>query len=243
MEFHVHPVNGAANAADESAGALLPSLIYEQLRADIVAGALPSGQVLRQQELAKRLNVSRMPLREALTRLVAEGLIVPRPQRGYAVAELDASAIVDVFDLRMVIEQHAGEAAARARRPSDIDAVAELLDRMSNLNPGRKDYAQQWAALNYRFHQRIIESTQRKVLIRVAKNLRDAVEPYVNIEVVLTQSFDASEREHREIFEAFRAGDASGLADLSRRHVEGTAQRLLKELRERALKGKGRDES
>lgn len=216
--------------------ALLPSVIYRQLHADIVSGVLPSGQPLRQEELARRFSVSRVPLREALTRLEAEGLIEQRPRRGYAVAELNTSAVVDVFELRMVIEQHAGAVAARARNAEDIAAVRDLLDRMHRLNPACADYAQRWTTLNYQLHQRIISSSRRKTLVRVASNLRDSVEPYVNIEVSMTRSFEASELEHREIFEAFKAGDANGLAELSRRHVESTSRRLLQVLRECAFR-------
>lgn len=231
MEHFVLPLSDL-----ELAPALLPSMIYRQLHADIVSGQLPSGRVLRQEELARRFNVSRVPLREALTRLEAEGLIQQRPRRGYAVAELDASAIVEVFELRMVIEQHAGAVAARARSQADIAAVGELLERMRRLDPSCAGYAQQWTTLNYQFHQRIIASSRRRTLVRVASNLRDSVEPYVNIEVAMTRSFESSELEHQEIFEAFKAGDADGLAELSRRHVESTSRRLLQVLRERALK-------
>jgi DNA-binding GntR family transcriptional regulator len=238
MERDVREVNvlPALPGLAEITPALLPSVIYRQLHADIVSGVLVSGQPLRQEELARRFNVSRVPLREALTRLEAVGLIEQRPRRGYAVAELDASAIVDVFELRMVIEQHAGAVAARSRGAEDIAAVGELLERMRTLDRARADYAQQWTTLNYQFHQRIISSSRRKTLVRVASNLRDSVEPYVNIEVSMTHSFDASEIEHREIFEAFKAGDADGLAELSRKHVESTSRRLLQVLRESALK-------
>jgi DNA-binding GntR family transcriptional regulator len=237
MEHDVLPLNRLSDLVEITPG-LLPSVIYQQLHADIVSGVLPSGRPLRQEELARRFKVSRVPLREALTRLEAEGLIEQRPRRGYAVAELDTSAIVDVFELRMVIEQHAGAVAARARNQMDISAVGELLERMHGLDDSLADYAHQWTTLNYQFHQRIIASSHRRTLARVANNLRDSVEPYVNIEVSMTRSFESSELEHREIFEAFKAGDADGLAELSRRHVESTSRRLLQVLRERAHKSR-----
>lgn len=234
-DVHEMDVRGGLSGPIGTTPALLPSVIYRQLHADIVSGVFPSGHPLRQEELAKRFNVSRVPLREALTRLEAEGLIEQRPRRGYAVAELDASAIVEVFELRMVIEQHAGAVAARSRNLEDIAAVGALLDQMRLLDPSRSDYVQEWTTMNYQFHQRIISSSRRKTLTRVASNLRDSVEPYVNVEVSMTHSFDRSEAEHRGIYEAFKAGDADGLAELSRRHVESTSRRLLQVLRDRAL--------
>ncbi|MET3304462.1 GntR family transcriptional regulator [Bradyrhizobium diazoefficiens] len=108
-------------------GEPLPNLIYERLRIDILEGVLRPGQLLRQEELSKRFDVSRVPLREAMTRLVADGLIVLRPRRGYAVSSLRRSEILEIFELRAVVEEHAGMLAARARTRDDIQRVEQYL--------------------------------------------------------------------------------------------------------------------
>jgi DNA-binding FadR family transcriptional regulator len=81
----------------------------------------------------------------------------------------------------------------------------------------------------------MINSSRRRRLTRVASNLRSAVEPYVRMELSLTGDVDEAASEHREMLEAFRAGDSAGLSELSRRHVEGTARRLLRGIRQRRL--------
>src|SRR5690348_17564342 len=81
----------------------LPEIIYRQLRMDILGGKFKPGQVLRQEELARMFNASRVPLREAMSRLHADGLVVQRPRRGYAVTMLEAHEIVEVFELRIVV--------------------------------------------------------------------------------------------------------------------------------------------
>jgi len=231
-ELALGPRVDAGDAADGEG--LLPSLIYRQLHRDIVSGVLPWGKVLRQEELARRFRTSRVPLREALSRLEAEGLVELRPRRGYAVIELDAEAIVEIFELRVVIEEHAGAVAARARTAQDIVEVERLLIAMRRLDRTSPTYAQEWAALNYRFHLRIIEAGRRQRLLRIARNLRDSVEAYLTLDVAMIGSFEDADEEHTDILEAFRAGDAAGLAELCRKHVEDASRRLLKVVRTRA---------
>jgi DNA-binding GntR family transcriptional regulator len=213
---------------------LLPEMIYSRLRHEVLNGDLRPGQLLRQEELAQRFKVSRVPLREAMTRLEAEGLLVLRPRRGYAVMSLDQSDIVEIFELRMVIEEHAGYLAARARTQTDIQAVQHSLEQMENIEPVTPDHYGHWSKCNYEFHSRIIAASRRPRLLRIAGSLRDSVEPYVRIETGITGHVHDASHEHRDLFDAFRAGDADGLAALSKRHVQGTARRLLDGLRHAA---------
>jgi DNA-binding GntR family transcriptional regulator len=220
---------------DPTSRGFLPEIVYQRLRLDIVNGIFEPGTILRQQELAGRYNVSRVPLREAMTRLVADGLLVLRPRRGYAVISLEASEIVEVFELRAVIEEHAGYVAARARTSQDVADVDRLILTMEALNPNAQDYVEEWSRQNYEFHARLIGSSRRDRLARTATALRDTVEPYIRVETRLTGGVHHAQHEHREIAQAFRAGDATGLAELCRLHVEHTAQRLLQQLRKRNL--------
>src|SRR5262245_11735063 len=93
-------------AADgiDSAGLLLPAIIYRHLRHDILNGFFDPGQLLRQKGRARRYKSSRVPLREAMSRLEADGLVVLRPRRGFAVISLDVPEIVEIFELRMAVE-------------------------------------------------------------------------------------------------------------------------------------------
>jgi DNA-binding GntR family transcriptional regulator len=226
-------------ASQEVSRVSLPAQLEKQLRRDILGGALKAGQVLRQEELAQRFNVSRVPLREALSRLEADGLIDLRPRKGYAVAQLDPQEIVEIFDIRQVLEEHAGRVAALTRTQADVDELEQLIHSMEALDPKNKEQRDQWALANYDFHLRLIASGRRKRLTRIAFNLRDVVEPYVNMEVAVTGDVLQATREHREMLEAFRAGDAAGLAALCRSHVAGTAERLLAGIRHRAADALG----
>jgi DNA-binding GntR family transcriptional regulator len=217
----------------------LPRILYERLRANMLLGTLKTGQVLRQEELARRFNVSRVPLREALSQLEADGLIEARPRRGYAVTLLEADEIVELFELRTVVEEHAGRVAARSRTRQDIEDVEKIVLTMDALDTSDPEFGNRWTLLNYEFHNRIIASSRRKRLARIAATLRTTTEPYVRVEIDLTGDAVDAGRQHREMLEALRAGDADGLAELSRQHVESTARRLLKGLRSRSLQPAG----
>lgn len=212
----------------------LPQVIYDRLRGDILVGALEVGQVLRQEEIARQFNVSRVPLREAFSRLEADGLLEARPRRGFAVASLDPKEILEVFELRMVIEEHAGLVAAQSRTEQDVRDVEDIVAAMEGLDPADDYFTSRWTLLNYDFHARIVASSGRKRLARIAGNLRSSVEPYVRVELSMTGDVEEAGREHREMLEAFRARDGKALAELSRRHVEHTSSRLLAELRSSA---------
>lgn len=201
----------------------IPEFVYRYLRSAILEGRLPPGVSLRQDDIANRLRVSRVPVREAMSRLESDGLIVLRPRRGWAVTELGWDELVEIFELRMVVEEHAAHVAARARTAEDIEAVEDLMVRMEQVPSGRLD---EWADLNRAFHARIVQAGRRRRLCAVSETLRDSLEAYLRIEMRLPGTLPNSLEEHRLMFQAFKAGDADGLGRLSRQHIEAAARRL-----------------
>lgn len=207
----------------------LPETVYLKLRTAIHNGALKPGEVLRQEDLARKLSVSRAPLREALPRLEADGLIVLRPRRGYSVAALDHQEIEDIFDVRATVEEKAVRAAADRRRPEDVDRVFSILEAMANIRPLDDDQRRRWSDLNFQFHDALAEASGRRHLARMVSNLRSLVEPYIRIEMAMTGEVDQADAEHARLANAFRDGHADLAGSLIRVHIESTASRLLKE--------------
>ncbi|MBB5216605.1 GntR family transcriptional regulator [Parapusillimonas granuli] len=208
----------------------LPEMVYQRLRSGVLKGEFPPGQILRQEELAQRFGASRVPLREAMTRLETEGLLELRPRRGYAVISLEPEEIQEIFALRAIIEGHAGAAAALARTDKDIKAVKALLLKMEKVSISTPEKANAWLELNSAFHDRIFLSAGLRHVSRVALMLRDMVEPYIRIEIGLTMDVAEAQVEHRQIFDALVAGDSERLGHLSKIHCEHTAARLIKAL-------------
>lgn len=208
--------------------------LYGNVKDEILSGRHVPGTVLRQIDIANRFGVSRIPLREAFSRLEAEGLLTLRPRRGYAVSEYNIDEINEIFELRALVEEHAGRLAATARSQQDVDAVTDLAARMDAIEMSGPEAFDQWCRLNLEFHQRIIMSCKRRHVIKVALQLRDLVEPYIRLETAISGDDAEADLEHARIAEAFRDGDARRVGTLSALHCYHTRDRLTALLKQSA---------
>jgi DNA-binding GntR family transcriptional regulator len=206
----------------------LPDLAYDHLREQILSGKLDFGAPLRQEEIAARLGISRLPVREALRRLDAEGLAVLRPRRGYVVASLNRGEIEEVFEIQTMLEERAGYIATQRRTADDIEAVEACLARLDELAGRARLDVTAFGRANQAFHERLFASSGLSYYPRVLMMLRNSVERYARMGASMLGDLTNSQREHRRIEKAFRAGDATEVARLCRLHRENTCRRLLK---------------
>ncbi|RUY27345.1 GntR family transcriptional regulator [Mesorhizobium sp. M7A.F.Ca.US.001.04.1.1] len=211
--------------------------IHAELRDRILKGVFPPGSLLRQEELARQFGASRVPLREAMSRLEVEGLLLVRPRRGYAVRNLDPVEIVEIFDLRAAVEEHLGGLAAKARSEHDIERVSDAVAEMERIAADKPNDTSQWLNANAAFHAALLAAAHRKHAARFAAMLRDQVEPYIRIEIELTKEVMQAETEHRQMLEALQKADSGRLRQLCRKHCENTASRLVAALDARLSKG------
>ncbi len=212
--------------------ALLPEAVYQQLRTAILTGVFRPGQPLRQEDVARQLGVSRGPLREALPRLEAEGMINSEPHRGAYVLSLAPKEIAEVFELRAMLEASLAGLAARHRSDGTVARLRELTESMETLGgsclPGDR---LRWFELNYEFHNRLLSSAGRRHHLRILDMVRVLAEPYIRMETNLTGNLDEAQQEHRDLLEAYSSGDSERLSWLARLHVQHTERRLLEALR------------
>lgn len=194
--------------------------VLEELRKAIVAGELTPGRPIRQDTIAQRFGVSRVPLREALKTLEAEGQVVYRPHRGYAVAELAIGDLLEVYRLRELLESEAVRVAcglygdddlARledARR--DVDAAADADDLVGMI------------AANRRFHFALLEPCGMPRLVRMVRTLWDSTDAYRAVYYNAEDNRARVRREHELIVRAASERDADalvGLLDQHRQHA------------------------
>ena len=176
----------------------------DTLREDILRGALPAGARLGEVELAERLGVSRTPVREALSRLAAEGLVELVPNRGARVASWTVDELEGVFALRSLLEPQLTALAVPHATPADLDALDDLAARMVDLGDRDPDAL---VPLNRAFHGRLVELAAAPAL---ATALAGAVHsPLVarNFHAYDAASLHRSLAHHAEIVAALRAGD------------------------------------
>ncbi len=202
------------------------SEIVDRIRTDLDAGVWVPGETLRQEELAERYGASRMPVREALLQLHAEGLISMQPNRGAVVVQLAESDVIEIFELRCQIEGYL-LAHAIPRHNAKSLARAEAIQQELEAEDSRAG----WLDGDRQFHARLYEPAAKPRAMAVATMLRAQVERY-GLHVLTPDSRrSAWAREHRELIGAARRNDvASGVKALES-HLRQTQTEVLKRLR------------
>ncbi len=206
----------------------LPIVIYERLQSAILNGAFKPGQVLRQEDIATHLGVSRSPVREALSRLEADGIVTSRPHRGYAVVEFEPAQIEEVFDLRCLLESELARRAIRRRTEADISRVYQTVHELST-TPDLTDLASlaKWHDLHTSFHQALLEPSASPHHLNAWRHSYNLIELFTRAESRMTGNVRKPQEEHVKLAQAFALGDEENFVALTRRHSHHTRERLL----------------
>lgn len=221
-------MNTHSEQMDIVATPTLPEIVYRELRKAILNGMFIPGQMLRQDDVAAKLGVSRSPLREALPRLEADGILVLHPRRGYAVAALDPKEIAEVFDLRRLIEVELARRSITRRTEADIAIIYTIVTEMKGLATQDNDDAfSQWFELNKKFHDALLAPAQCPHHMKALQHSRNLIEAYIRTEVRLTGDLREAQQEHSQLAEAFVVGDSEKFLELTRQHSQHTCDRLL----------------
>lgn len=209
----------------------LPSVIYDQLQAAILNGVYKPGQVLRQEDVAALLGVSRSPLREALSRLEADGFVTSRPYRGYAVVNLEPAQIKEVFDLRSLLESELARRAIKKRTEADISKVYRVVHQLSTPpDVANLTSLATWHRLHTSFHQALFEPSACPHHLNAWRHSNNLIELFTRTESRLTGNVRKPQEEHIQLAQAFALGDEETFVALTRRHSDHTRQRLLRQL-------------
>lgn len=187
--------------------------VAETLRAEIVEGRVAPGARLGQDDLARRFGVSRMPVREALRILQAEGLVEAPPNRSAIVSSIDAADMTDIFDMRVALESLAIRLAIPNLSNAQIDAAAEL--QMVVETAAQRDYG----ALNAQFHRALYDPCARPRLLGEIERLAGHADRYLRLALNAPLQRADSDAEHRAILAACYARDAAGAAEILERHI------------------------
>jgi DNA-binding GntR family transcriptional regulator len=193
----------------------------ESLRAAIISGEISGGMPILEEEWAARLGVSRTPVREAIGRLVGEGLLVKKARQAY-VFQPSLSDLIEVYEVRLPLEKQAAIFAAAARTDDDIAVIRDNFARLE-----AADNSREWFDVHERFHMGIFQVSGRAKLASLIHNLRIQSEPYVRLAVHADPQFRAASiRDHREMVEALALGDEDLIEKITDRHLNTTCDEL-----------------
>jgi DNA-binding GntR family transcriptional regulator len=202
-----------------------PDIIADAPRAEIQAGAAPPGSALRQEELARRFGVSRLPVRDALLRLEGEGLVIVHPNRGAFVVSLSADEVREIFELRILLE---GDVLERAV-PRITRSHWRRIDA-ARINAAAGVDGPDWGELDRTFHLTLYSAAERPRQLAMIACLRGTVDRYWNAYSALSARATEWLRDHDDIVAAARAGDAAAARRLLEGHLERAAAMVLAEL-------------
>jgi DNA-binding GntR family transcriptional regulator len=199
-------------------------IIARQLRDAIMTGTLPPGTQLGETELAARFQVSRGPLREAMQRLVSEGLLRSERHRGLFVIDLEPGDVFDIYSARWAIERAAAFRIMRGDRETAAAALDETVVAMSAA--ADEDDPTALSAADLRFHEALINASGSKRLVRMASTLLIETRMCLAALQGTYQRVEERVSEHNRIIEAIRDDDLETLLSLLEAHMEDAVQRL-----------------
>jgi DNA-binding GntR family transcriptional regulator len=216
---------GLVDVGQSAPATLSTDDVAEHLRGRIRGGALPGGTRLVQKAIAEELSVSPSSVRGALRQLEAQGLVRRQGgERGGAVVhELSRTELVELYEIRKLLEPVATARAAKCASAESILAAVELMAVMSS-----EEAAPRWAEYNQRFHSIIEEAGSSPRLAVILRNLRELSTLYVTHSILSEpERVSRAHAEHEEILRAFVDRDPEAAADAVLRHLDGTLTTLL----------------
>jgi DNA-binding GntR family transcriptional regulator len=209
----------------------LTSAVADKLRDQIIRGAIPEGAQLRQDGIAAQYHVSRIPVREALRQLDAEGLITIVPNRGAIVPELSPNDIGELFEIRALLEPEVLKVSIPRLTPAEFaKAEAVLKKYVDELRS--EEHIADWGRLNWQFHSILYSGAKRPHFMSIIRNVNHNGERYTRLQLYLTHGVKRANEEHHRILALCRRREVAAACKLLRQHIQYAGQSLKQVLQE-----------
>jgi DNA-binding GntR family transcriptional regulator len=223
----------SASPAERNGGQPLlqakPDNLLSRLRHEILRGEVGPGSPLRQDEIAARHGVSKIPVREALLQLAAEGLVTAHPNRGFTVSQLSPQEAEEILEIRAVLECETVRIAMPRLTDAEIAHAARILDQAEET-----EALDRWSDLNWEFHATLYAPAGRKRLLDLIRQVSYPTDRYIRVLIANANYRGRAEREHRAILSACEMRNADAAAALLSQHIRQTGVLLAAFLQEQA---------
>lgn len=203
----------------------LPDAIADDVRERILNGELAEGETIRQESLAEEYDVSRMPIREALKRLDAEGLVHLKNNRGASVIKHSLREIGEIFDLRVLIEVDMFRHAISDMTTKDFTRCQEILDQMETSYDA--DDVAKWGELNFKYHSALYAAAGRSLTHELLNRINLQSDRYVRMHLSVMKQREPAKEDHRKLLSLARAGEIEKACVLLTNHILRTKDQLL----------------
>jgi DNA-binding GntR family transcriptional regulator len=199
--------------------------ISDALRADILCGRLQGGQPLRQDEIAARFGVSKIPVREALVQLKAEGLVDLHPNRGAFVSELSAAEADEIYVMRIALEK---EILARAIPHLTVSHFKQAGGLLAAID--REENIARWGELNWEFHAMLYAPAGLPRVMETLRTLHTNIARYLVLYLAGMDYQKKSQREHHALLKTCRDGEIEKAQNILEEHLRSASTQLVKYL-------------
>jgi DNA-binding GntR family transcriptional regulator len=206
----------------------LQKVVYARLREAILTSALEPGCQIKIGELAEGLNVSAVPVREALRQLEAEGMVRFQANRRVVVNDISEADLRDIYSILIPLEQIALEKCLKYLEPSSLKAIKAFHRKMSYPEIAGLD----WIELNWLFHHKICELTRSPRLMQMVGSLRTSIRPYFRLVVRDKERIVQANEEHEQLLDALETGDLAEGKRVLRRHLKNGCKAIEHLLRQ-----------
>jgi DNA-binding GntR family transcriptional regulator len=206
--------------------------VYDELKVMAMTYVLKPGQRLNEIELSKQLGVSRTPLREALSRLNTEGFMRFTPGEGFYSRELNQKEVFDLYELRKAIEIHGIRLAIRHAKEGDIAALQTFLQKTGPEDGDRTP--QELVRLDETFHERLMEMSENRELLRVLRNVNERIQ-FVRWIAMDPASRPRTQKEHQEVLVALRKRNQEQAVELLDKHISRRLETIVSAIKEAIL--------
>lgn len=201
-----------------------PEVVAHELRRHILDGTIGPGERINVRDLERRLNVSHIPIREAMRMLEAEGLVESRPNVGAVASEVSISELEDVYDFRRMIEPAVAQRAVERMTETEISNLRRVLAQLEALEDVGKAMDDDHIAVHRRFHWLLLEPGATPTIELALARLWRVAERYVRL--TRGAAVPVADEQHRSMVDLCEAGDGEGLGELLNEHLHLTANTL-----------------
>jgi DNA-binding GntR family transcriptional regulator len=202
--------------------------VYQHLHEAILHGEIPPGTRLKNDQLASIFKVSDTPIREALARLRAEGVITRTDHKGYVVQKLTSEDLHELVRIRVTLECMAAKEACLCITDQEIEGLSQLQTPQPNINQDLKAYFR----FNKIFHKSIYEAANMPTLLAIIENLWDKMSPYFNLlaDEITQENPNLNWEQHSKIIEGFRRQDPDYVCDAVTEDITYFASHIIKKM-------------
>jgi DNA-binding GntR family transcriptional regulator len=197
-----------------------------EIRSMVLSGELLPGEHLKQGDLAKRLNVSRIPIREALAKLHTEGILAHKPNTGFTVARFSSEDLAEIYLMRRLLETELLRTCDAAK--IDLEGLRSLHEQMSVIKSG--DDAELYQRLNREFHFALFDTSPLELVREEVSRLWYMSGFYRTLYLLEPETFSRLQKDHEKIIRAVKAKNNARLIELMDQHRSGTEQIVVQRL-------------